>query len=397
MQIAFAKAYRSWRRISRLESPEAYVRKMAVNEVLNARRTAHVATRGRPRRSARRARSRRRRTGPRRDVAGRPVPATAAARRPRPPLLRGPQRAADRRRARLPPRDGEVAGVRRAGDAPDPAGPADGGRRGALMNLEDTTRESPSRHGWTPWTSRPATSPAPGAAGHRMRVRRRVAAGVGAAVVVAAGVAGIARLRASAHRGARPVGPGTGASCRPPRCHPGPMRRVSGPAARYSCSGARPIRARPTRTAPRPARSSGTARRTTRPRTPGESIPPAPVPVGAGDRLVVADGVVVLGTRCPDRGSSWFTYEPDHNRWSRIDQRATGRGRPAVRDRASGYVPAGRRIAVYDVRRFEWSLLPPDPITPALTERTRDRDPCRSRLSRGTTRPSPTTARCRAR
>jgi RNA polymerase sigma-70 factor (sigma-E family) len=42
VQSAFAKAYRSWRRISRLESPEAYVRKMAVNEVLNTRRRAHA-------------------------------------------------------------------------------------------------------------------------------------------------------------------------------------------------------------------------------------------------------------------------------------------------------------------------------------------------------------------
>jgi RNA polymerase sigma-70 factor (sigma-E family) len=42
VQTAFAKAYRSWRRISRLESPAAYVRKMAVNEVLNTRRTAHA-------------------------------------------------------------------------------------------------------------------------------------------------------------------------------------------------------------------------------------------------------------------------------------------------------------------------------------------------------------------
>jgi RNA polymerase sigma-70 factor (sigma-E family) len=42
VQTAFAKAYRSWRRISRLESPEAYVRRMAINEVLSNRRTAHV-------------------------------------------------------------------------------------------------------------------------------------------------------------------------------------------------------------------------------------------------------------------------------------------------------------------------------------------------------------------
>ena len=40
VQIALAKAYRSWRRVSRADSPEAYVRRMAVNEVLNHRRTA---------------------------------------------------------------------------------------------------------------------------------------------------------------------------------------------------------------------------------------------------------------------------------------------------------------------------------------------------------------------
>ncbi|HEY3530421.1 MAG TPA: SigE family RNA polymerase sigma factor [Nocardioides sp.] len=40
VQTAFAKAYRSWRRISRLEAPEAYLRRMAINEVLNERRLA---------------------------------------------------------------------------------------------------------------------------------------------------------------------------------------------------------------------------------------------------------------------------------------------------------------------------------------------------------------------
>ena len=40
VQTAFAKAYRSWRRISRLDAPEAYLRRMVVNEVLNDRRLA---------------------------------------------------------------------------------------------------------------------------------------------------------------------------------------------------------------------------------------------------------------------------------------------------------------------------------------------------------------------
>jgi RNA polymerase sigma-70 factor (sigma-E family) len=38
VQTAFAKAYRSWRRISGLESPEAYLRRMVVNEFLSWRR-----------------------------------------------------------------------------------------------------------------------------------------------------------------------------------------------------------------------------------------------------------------------------------------------------------------------------------------------------------------------
>jgi RNA polymerase sigma-70 factor (sigma-E family) len=40
VQTAFAKAFRSWRRISRLDAPEAYLRRMAINEVLNDRRLA---------------------------------------------------------------------------------------------------------------------------------------------------------------------------------------------------------------------------------------------------------------------------------------------------------------------------------------------------------------------
>jgi RNA polymerase sigma-70 factor (sigma-E family) len=51
VQSALAKACRSWRRISRLESPEAYVRRMVVNEVLSTRRRAalrHEVSRAEP-------------------------------------------------------------------------------------------------------------------------------------------------------------------------------------------------------------------------------------------------------------------------------------------------------------------------------------------------------------
>lgn len=39
-QTALAKAHRSWRRISKLDAPQAYVRRMTVNEVLNHLRRA---------------------------------------------------------------------------------------------------------------------------------------------------------------------------------------------------------------------------------------------------------------------------------------------------------------------------------------------------------------------
>lgn len=40
LQAAFAKAYASWRRVSRTDHPEAYVRRMVVNEILGTRRRA---------------------------------------------------------------------------------------------------------------------------------------------------------------------------------------------------------------------------------------------------------------------------------------------------------------------------------------------------------------------
>jgi RNA polymerase sigma-70 factor (sigma-E family) len=38
LQGAYAKAYASWRRVSRTEHPEAYVRRIVVNEILGTRR-----------------------------------------------------------------------------------------------------------------------------------------------------------------------------------------------------------------------------------------------------------------------------------------------------------------------------------------------------------------------
>jgi len=98
------------------------------------------------------------------------------------------------------------------------------------------------------------------------------------------------------------------------------------------------------------------------------AIPSAPVPVGPGDRLLAADGVVVL-RHWQQHGSRWFTYEPDHNRWSRIGNVPRG-----ARDLPSAYgskvyALVGRRVAVYDVRSFRWTLLPRDRRQPPMTNR----------------------------
>jgi hypothetical protein len=206
-------------------------------------------------------------------------------------------------------------------------------------------------------------------AGHRMRVRRRMASGLGAAVVVAAGVAGMV---ASGHPHA--VGPsgGTGQwrELPTPPLSPradslavwtgrevvvvGGLTQLCPPNADCAIEGGL-LRDGAAYT---PATNSWRA------------IPPAPVDVGPGDRMVVAAGVVVLHKGLNNGRSAWFAYEPDHNRWSRIDGvPAAVDGQPsAIGPRV--YVTAGRRVAVYDVTRFRWSLLPPDRNRPGLAQRT---------------------------
>jgi hypothetical protein len=98
------------------------------------------------------------------------------------------------------------------------------------------------------------------------------------------------------------------------------------------------------------------------------SIPPAPVPVGPGDRLVLADGVVVL-RHWQEHGSSWFTYQPDHNRWTPIDDVPPGIGDLPSAIGSKVYALTGRQVAVYDVTTLRWTLLPPDDLEPALAQR----------------------------
>lgn len=97
-------------------------------------------------------------------------------------------------------------------------------------------------------------------------------------------------------------------------------------------------------------------------------IADAPVPVGPGDRLVPYNGAVVLRHAIPQGGARWFSYEPEGNRWLRMGHVPAGAGDPSVIGPRL-YALAGRRVATYDVSRFAWSLLPPDPIRPRLTQR----------------------------
>ena len=199
-----------------------------------------------------------------------------------------------------------------------------------------------------------------------MRVRRRVAAGVGAAVVVAAGVAGIV-VSGYPHTRARPVGTGHWREL--------PAAPLSPRAYAESVWTGREVLVLGGETDPCPPNADcAEASQELRdgaaydPATnTWREIPPAPVPVGAGDRWSVADGVVVLRHAGPGRGSSWFTYEPDHNRWSRIDSVPPGVGDLPSAFGARVYVPAGRR-SPSTTQAVRVVAAPPDPSTPALAQ-----------------------------
>ena len=206
------------------------------------------------------------------------------------------------------------------------------------------------------------------AAGRRMRVRRRVGVGVAALAVVAVGAAGT--WVSTGQRADAPTAPtGIWRAVPVPPLSPRADAISVWTGREVLVLGGEKDPCPPTADCAQPSRllrdgaAYDLAAGSWRP------IPPAPVGVGPGDRLLLADGIVVL-RHALGRGSRWYTYEPDHNRWSRID------GVPERTDdlpSALGprvYVTSGQRVAVYDVRRFRWSLLPPDPIRPRLTQRT---------------------------
>ena len=129
LQTTLEKAYVNWPRISRMEFPEAYVRRMLANTLVSSRRRAWIGeqpwdelpeTAGALRRDAG--------AGPVLDLAAGVRAARSAAGSDRAALLRGSERGADRRRSRLCGRHREVTVV--GGDRGPPSGPGRNRRRG---------------------------------------------------------------------------------------------------------------------------------------------------------------------------------------------------------------------------------------------------------------------------
>ncbi|MGY2877042.1 hypothetical protein ACVW00_004232 [Marmoricola sp. URHA0025 HA25] len=134
-QTTLVKAYLSWSKVAAAGSPDAYVRRILTNAFVSSRRTLRVA------------RERLVEETPELELAS-PVAddrlvlwphvsalSTQAACGDRAALLRGPLRAADRRRPRLFHRHREVHGQRRTEGA---AIPDDAHRRRRVMNIEET-------------------------------------------------------------------------------------------------------------------------------------------------------------------------------------------------------------------------------------------------------------------
>ena len=147
VQSALASAYAKWRRVSRADQPEAYVRRMVVNEVIGWRRRRSSTERPTPTAGPGGGHSPEDRIVETDAVWGALSQlAAAAAGRGRAPLLRAPVRGRDRRRPRHPAGHGEVAVLGRPRQpAPAPrTGHRDEG--GARMNIEQTITETIERH-----------------------------------------------------------------------------------------------------------------------------------------------------------------------------------------------------------------------------------------------------------
>ncbi len=101
------------------------------------------------------------------------------------------------------------------------------------------------------------------------------------------------------------------------------------------------------------------------------AIPRAPVPVGPGDRLLSAAGRVIL-RHWQQHGSRLFVYDPATGDWSEIPsffQDLPSAYGDDVYGLANDRAHHGR-VVMYDARRGLWNeRIPRDPIQPQLTQR----------------------------
>ena len=231
------------------------------------------------------------------------------------------------------------------------------------MNLEDTLAR-------TFETRLDAVEVPPGdvdgarSAGRRMRVRRRVAAGLGAAVVVAAGVAGIVVSGQPHAHG--PTG-GTG------QWRQLPTPPLSPRTQSISVWTGREVLVLGGNTEPCPPAADGCAVghvvRDGAAYDPATDtwrrIAPAPDGLLSVTGAVVASGRVVVG----GDGTRWATYDPTTDRWTTVPT-ARGVGDPLSALGDSVYALRHGRVVELDVGTSRWRTLPPDPNLPRLTDKT---------------------------
>ena len=233
------------------------------------------------------------------------------------------------------------------------------------MNLEDTLKQT--------FESRldavVVDAGDPGAArrtGTAMRVRRRVAVGVAAAVVAAVAVAG--SVVATGPRADEPAGQvGQWRELPTPPLSPrassivvwtgsealviGGVTHVCPPNADCASDPAASLR---DGAAYDPATDSW------------RSVATAPAPISSNDEWAVAAGRLVVRTGGPD----WYVYDPAGNVWQSVPADLPGQGYWLSGLGSRVYTPTHQGVAYLDVRTLRWTRLPLDPNRPALSDRT---------------------------
>lgn len=233
-----------------------------------------------------------------------------------------------------------------------------------MMNLEDTLKQT--------FESRldavVVDAGDPGGArrtGAAMRVRRRVAVGVAAAVVAAVAVAG--SVVATGLRADEPVGRvGQWRDLPTPPLSPRASSIVVWTGREVLVVGGA------TKVCPQKAVSCNISPDQLRdgaaydPATDSwRPVATAPAPLSSDDEWAVADGRLVVRTGGPD----WYVYDTGRDTWQRVAAPRTG-GYWLSGYGSRVYTPTRRGVEYLDVRALTWGRLPRDPIRPALAERS---------------------------